>query len=163
MAWYSLAELWIMCLFLFSCYTCICICCVTINDIELNWINCTLGLGTDQVEHHTHWPQPQRFSVYVRFPSWCGDDYWVSLLPLPLKELQVGVTPPENKNSQFLTILGTPGVGVTETISSVPLFSKFFSIVKTHVRYWISHLYLTGVATAELWLHLSNMNVIQRI
>ena len=38
MAWYSLAELWIMCLFLFSCYTCICICCVTINDIELNWI-----------------------------------------------------------------------------------------------------------------------------
>ena len=37
MAWYSLAELWIMCLFLFSCYTCICICCVTINDIELNY------------------------------------------------------------------------------------------------------------------------------
>ena len=35
MAWYTLAELWIMCLFSFSCSTCICICCVTINDFEL--------------------------------------------------------------------------------------------------------------------------------
>ena len=31
-----------------------------------------------------------------------------------------------------------PGVGVTKQISSTPLFSKFFSIVKTHVRYLIS-------------------------
>ena len=47
MAWYSLAELWIMCLFLFSCCTCICICCVTINDIELielNWIEAQITL-----------------------------------------------------------------------------------------------------------------------
>ena len=31
-----------------------------------------------------------------------------------------------------------PGVGVTKQISSTPLFSKFFNIVKTHVRYLIS-------------------------
>ena len=38
-----------------------------------------------------------------------------------------------------------PGVGVTKPISSVPLFSEFFSIVKTTVSYWISHLYLAAV------------------
>ena len=31
------------------------------------------------------------------------------------------------------------GVGVTMPISSVPLFPEFSSIVKTHVRYWITH------------------------
>ena len=46
-----------------------------------------------------------------------------------------------------------PGVGVTKPISSVPLFSEFFSIVKTHVNY-IDNLYLTGVAAAELRWHL---------
>ena len=54
-----------------------------------------------------------------------------------------------------------PGVGVTKPISSVPLFSEIFSMVKTHVCYWISHLYLTGVAAAQLQWHLSNINVIQ--
>ena len=52
------------------------------------------------------------------------------------------------------------GVGVTKLISSVPLFSKFFTIVKTDVCCWISGLYLTGVAAAQLRGHLSNMNVI---
>ena len=66
MAWYSLAELWIMCLFLSSCYTCICICCVTINDIELkNWINpaktkrasraSLLDLGDPEVTDRVSW------------------------------------------------------------------------------------------------------------
>ena len=36
------------------------------------------------------------------------------------------------------------GVGVTKPISSVPLFSEFFSVIKTHVTYWISRLYSTG-------------------
>ena len=54
-------------------------------------------------------------------------------------------------------------VGVTKPISFVPLFSEFFSIVKTHVRYRISRWYLTGVAAAQLRWHLSNMNVIERI
>ena len=40
------------------------------------------------------------------------------------------------------------GVGVTKPISSVPLFSEIFSIVKTRVSYWISRLYLAGVAAA---------------
>ena len=55
------------------------------------------------------------------------------------------------------------GVGVTKPISSVPLFSEFFSIIKTHVSYWISRLYLTGVAAAQLRWHLSNINVIRII
>ena len=53
-------------------------------------------------------------------------------------------------------------VGVTKPISSIPLFSEFFNIVKTRVSYWISRLYLTGVTTAELRWHLSNINVIKK-
>ena len=56
-----------------------------------------------------------------------------------------------------------PGVGVTKPISFVPLFSLFFSIVKTNVSYWISGLYLAGVTAAQLRWHLSNMNVIRKI
>ena len=41
-----------------------------------------------------------------------------------------------------------PGVGVTKAIFSVPLISRFFTIVKTLVTYWISCSYLTGVAAA---------------
>ena len=55
-----------------------------------------------------------------------------------------------------------PGVGVTKPISSVPLFSDIFNIVKTHIMYRISRLYLAGVAAAQLRWHLPNMNVIQR-
>ena len=42
------------------------------------------------------------------------------------------------------------GVGVTKAISSVPLISRFFTIVKTLVTYCISCSYLTGVAAAQL-------------
>ena len=58
---------------------------------------------------------------------------------------------------------GKSGVGVTKPILSVPLFSTFSVIVKTNVSYWISRLYLAGVAAAQLRWHLSNMNVIQGI
>ena len=54
-----------------------------------------------------------------------------------------------------------PGVGATKPISSVPLFSKFFRTAKTHVSYWISRLYLAGIAAAQLRWHLSNMNVVE--
>ena len=54
-------------------------------------------------------------------------------------------------------------VGVTKPISSVPLFSEFFSIVKTTVSYWKLHLYLAGVAAARVRWHLSNINVIETI
>ena len=54
-------------------------------------------------------------------------------------------------------------VGVTKPISSVPLFSEFFSTLKTNVGYWISRLYLADVAAAQLRWHLSNMNVIRKI
>ena len=56
---------------------------------------------------------------------------------------------------------GLTGVGVTKPIFPAPLFSEFFSIVETCVSYWISYLYLTGVAAAQLQWHLSNINVIQ--
>ena len=56
-----------------------------------------------------------------------------------------------------------PGEGVTKPISSVPLFSEFFNYAKPHVDYWISGLYLAGVAAAQLRWHLSNINVIQII
>ena len=55
------------------------------------------------------------------------------------------------------------GVGVTKPISSVPLITRFFTIVKTLVTYWTSCSYLTGVAAAQLRWHLSNMNVMQMI
>ena len=55
-----------------------------------------------------------------------------------------------------------PGVGVTKPTSPVPLFSEIFNIVKAHIVYWISRLYLAGVAAAQLRWHLPNMNVIQR-
>ena len=55
------------------------------------------------------------------------------------------------------------GVGVTKPISSVPLFSNFFRVIKTHVTYWISRLYLSGVVAAQLRWHLSNINVIRII
>ena len=39
------------------------------------------------------------------------------------------------------------------------VISAFFSIVRTHVGYWISCSYLTGVAVAQLQWQKSNMNV----
>ena len=40
--------------------------------------------------------------------------------------------------------------GVTKPVSSFYYFPNFLNIVKTHISYWIAHLYLTGVAAAEL-------------
>ena len=57
-------------------------------------------------------------------------------------------------------VTSRPRVGVTKPISSVALFSEIF---KTHISYWISRLYLTGVAAAQLRWHLSNINVIRII
>ena len=70
---------------------------------------------------------------------------------------------PVSRPSHLVMGLSIPGVGVTKPISSVPLFSEIFSIAKTHVSYWISRLYLTGVAAAQLRWHLSKINVIQII
>ena len=35
----------------------------------------------------------------------------------------------------MIVIIESPGVGVTKPISSVPLFSDFFSIIEAHVIY----------------------------
>ena len=69
----------------------------------------------------------------------------------------------DNLISVWLYCLKSPGVGVTKPNSSVPFFSEFCSIVKTHVSYCMSRLYLAGVAAAQLRWHLSNINVIRII
>ena len=56
---------------------------------------------------------------------------------------------------------GLTGVGVTKPISPFPLFSQFFTFVEIHFRFWISCLYLTEVAAAQLQWQLSNTNVIK--
>ena len=61
------------------------------------------------------------------------------------------------------SFLKRPGVGVTKSVFSVPLFSEFCIVLKAHVSKWTSRLYLAGVAAAQLQWHLSNMNVIHRI
>ena len=53
--------------------------------------------------------------------------------------------------------------GLLSQFPSFPYFPSFFSALSNHVDHWISRLHLTGVTTAQLWWHLSNMNVIQRI
>ena len=55
----------------------------------------------------------------------------------------------------FTASLHTPTAGiwhqgVTKPIFSVPLFSTFSVIVKTNVSYWISRLYLAGVAVTPV-------------
>ena len=55
------------------------------------------------------------------------------------------------------------GLGVTKAISSIPLFSKFCRNLKTHISYWISRFYLTGVAADQLRWHLPNINVVHII
>ena len=72
-------------------------------------------------------------------------------------------TATHNTFSRWVSRWWRSWVGATKPISSVPLFSEIFNIVKTHVRYWISRLYLTGDAAAQLRWHMSNINVIQRI
>ena len=76
-----------------------------------------------------------------------------------LKKSSKGVINDESLHRRSASTWG----GVTKPISSIPLFFKIFSIVKTHVSYWISRLYLTGVPVAQLRWHMSNINVIQII
>ena len=45
---------------------------------------------------------------------------------------------------------------------AIPLFSQFVNFIKIF-HDWKSCSYLTGVTTAQLWGHLSNMNLIERI
>ena len=74
-------------------------------------------------------------------------------------ELCLSCTNPSKYRTALTSAGYRSGVGVTKPISSIPLFSKFFNIIKTHVSYWISRLYLTGVAAAQLRWHLSNIDV----
>ena len=52
-----------------------------------------------------------------------------------------------------------PGVGVTKPISSILLFSEFWSIVKTHVRYWILCWYLTRLTASPVKYECDSKNV----
>ena len=66
-------------------------------------------------------------------------------------------------NLRYVLCWSGAGVGVTKPNSSISLFSELCRIVKTHVSYCMSRLYLAGVTSAELRRHLSNINVIRRI
>ena len=44
-------------------------------------------------------------------------------------------------NATWKAQFSSQGVGVTKPISSVPLFSEYFRIIKAHVYYWISRLF----------------------
>ena len=58
----------------------------------------------------------------------------------------------------------TTWVGVTKPISSVLLFSGFFSLVETLISYWISRFYATGVVialwcnTCQIWMWFNDSN-----
>ena len=55
------------------------------------------------------------------------------------------------------------GVRVTKPVSSIPLFSHFFRVIKILVIYWISCSYFINVATSKLhaicriWIWLKNL------
>ena len=68
-----------------------------------------------------------------------------------------------NSEKYGQTRLMNRGMGLSMPISTVPLFFEIVSIVKTYVRYWISRLYVTGIAAAQLRRHLPNIDVIQII
>ena len=67
--------------------------------------------------------------------------------------------PGDTKNMAEYADLSTRGGGYLANFLRSDIF-QIFNIVKTHVSYWISHLHLTGIATAQLQWHMSNMNVI---
>ena len=94
-------------------------------------------------------------SSMYRFPWWQGNE--------PKQNLRVGFLHIPRDHLPEWCSSSSPGVGVTKPIFSVPLFFEFFNIIKTHVIYWRSRLYLTGVAAAQLRWHLSNVNVIHII
>ena len=56
-----------------------------------------------------------------------------------------------------------PELGVTTPIFPIPLFSKFFPIIKLLVTYGISRSYQTGVTTVMLRSHLPDMYMTERI
>ena len=99
-----------------------------------------------------------KYLKFISLHQWKWDsNLWTQLSPMLIKSHRTPfhTTTPLWKACQS-------GVGVTKPISSIPVFSELFSIIKTHI-YWRSHLYLTGVTAAQLRWHLSNINVIQII
>ena len=91
-----------------------------------------------------------------------ANEWWCCIVTLSLIDWADTQNDP-SATRKFHRECFNPGVGVTKPNSSIPLFSEFCSIVKTHVSYCISRLYLAGVAAAQLRGNLSNMNVIRRI
>ena len=57
-------------------------------------------------------------------------------------------------------VVSDQGRGLLIQFFSLPLFSDFFNVIKTHVSHWISCSYLSGAATIHLQWDMPNMNVI---
>ena len=93
----------------------------------------------------------------------CWLNFWEQILmtfqsKYSLERLYIETGPVQN-----MLPIQVPAVGVAKPISPVLLFSQFFRVAKRHISYWISRLYVAGVATAQLRWHLLNMDVIKNI
>ena len=60
----------------------------------------------------------------------------------------ISVLRKDRKYKRIVWKISTAGAGVTKPNYSVPWFSGIFSIIKTHISYWVSRLYLAVVAAA---------------
>ena len=58
------------------------------------------------------------------------------------------------------SVIGSPGVGVTNAPFVDFPTSKCFDLAEVPIRFFTFHLYLTGIIAAEMRRHLSNINVI---
>ena len=115
-----------------------------------------------QVSEHIWACSATKLYLYhcILFVNWAQEN----MLPWNLNQnrtISIDENVFENIGCKMSAILPWNRGGVTKQISSFLLISLFFSIVKTQVKYWISRLYLTGIAAAQLRTCMSNMDVIQ--
>ena len=111
----------------------------------------------DPLDHIHIWQVSWPLSWYSRENQWFDIYIYIHIQDIYICLMNY-TSPYLNRND-----CRTPGMGVTEPISPVPLFSHFFRIIDLLGTYWISRSYLTGVSTPELRWHLPNLNAIERI
>ena len=79
--------------------------------------------------------------------------------------MHICVTRPQWVNilSFFLINVDHQGWSYNTNFFHSIIFPVFFRIINISITCWISHSYLTGATTAQLWWQLTNMNVIKKI
>ena len=98
---------------------------------------------------------------YIWFHRWTCSDPYITFIFDRCHHSWGAVTPVNLWMKEIIIITLTPGV--CSCVFSILLFSQFFKMIKTLVTCMISHSHLTGVTPAELWRHLTNMDVIENI